>query len=394
MDGKKIFKGFSSALILCLIVIVFVIGYYAGSKQNPAAPKDLTSKADFSIVWEVWNKLEQKYYGKLDYQKMVYGAAKGVAASLGDPYTVFYDPKESAAFKEDINGAFEGLGMEVAIKDNILTVVAPIQGTPAKKAGLMPGDKILKIDSKFTSDMTIDEAVSNMRGKKGTEVTLSVLRNGWEQAKDFKITRDVINIPSIKLEIIDNQIAHLTIYQFNDNLTQQMIAAAAQLLGSNAKKIVLDLRSNPGGLLDKAQETAGWFLDKGTLVLIEKYSDGTQKEYKAKGSGIFAKYPLVVLINGGTASGAEILAASLKENNSKVELIGETTFGKGLVQEAIDVDDNAMLKVTTAHWLTPKGNEINKIGLKPDIEIKISDQDLTQGKDPQLDKAIEILNAK
>jgi len=374
-------------LMVCLLVIAFVIGFKIASDQNTPIPQ-LPAGTDFSVVWDVWNKLEQNYYGKLDYKQMVYGAAKGVAESLGDPYTVFYDPKESEVFQEGISGTFEGLGMEIAIKDNILTVVSPIEGSPAKNVGLMAGDKILKIDDKETSDMSIDEAVSKMRGKKGTSVTLVIFRSGWKESKDFTVVRDVINIPSVKLAIIDEDIAHLTIYQFNDNLTGQMINAATQIIANGAKKIILDLRNNPGGLLDKAQETAGWFLDKGTLVLIEAYSDGVKKEYKAKGNALFANYPIVVLINEGTASGAEILAASLKENNSKVQLIGETTFGKGLVQEAIEVVGDSVLKVTTAHWLTPQGHEINKTGIKPDIEVKMSED---TDKDPQLDKAVEII---
>ncbi len=387
---NKIFSRISFILMICLIVIAFVVGFRLGEDtEQKTILNNLPEGIDFSIVNDVWDQLEDKYLNQLDHEKMVYGAAKGIAESLGDPYTVFYDPEESQTFQESISGSFEGIGMEVGVKDGVLTIIAPIEGSPAKLAGLLSGDKIIKIENEFASDMTIDEAVSKMRGKRDTVVVLTIFRDGWKDVKEFEITRAIINIPSVEVKILDNNIAHLTIYQFNENLTLQFINAANEIVSHGAKKIVLDLRNNPGGLLDKAQEVAGWFLEKGTLVLIEEYSDGVQKEYKAKGNAYFKDYPIVVLVDGGTASGAEILAASLKENNTKVQLVGEKTFGKGLVQEALEMENNSFLKVTTAKWLTPLGNEINKIGINPDIEIKMP-EDATNT-DPQLDKAIELI---
>ncbi|MFA5349187.1 MAG: S41 family peptidase [Candidatus Paceibacterota bacterium] len=387
---SKIFSKISFVLMIFLIIISFVAGYRSGENvKEKTVLNNIPEGIDFSIVNDVWDQLEEKYLGQLDHKQMVYGAAKGIAESLGDPYTVFYDPQESQVFQESISGAFEGLGMEVGVRDKVLTIIAPIKGSPAQSAGLLSGDKIIKIGDEFTSDMTIDEAVSKMRGKKDTKVFLTIFRDGWKDAKEFEIARAVINIPSVDIAMLDNNIAHLTIYQFNDNLTLQFINAANEIVNHEAKKIILDLRNNPGGLLDKAQEVAGWFLDKGALVLIEEYSDGLQKEYKAKGNSYFKDYPIIILVNGGTASGAEILAASLKENNTKVQLIGEKTFGKGLVQEALELEGNSFLKVTTAKWLTPNGNEINKIGITPDIEIQMP-EDATSS-DPQLDKAIELI---
>ncbi len=387
---SKIFSRISFVLMILLIIIAFVVGYRSGENvKQKTILNNLPEGIDFSIVNDVWDQLEEKYIGQLDYKQMVYGAAKGITESLGDPYTVFYDPQESQIFQESISGYFEGLGMEVGVKDEILTVIAPIKGSPAQSAGLLSGDKVIKIGDEFTSDMTIDEAVSKMRGKRDTKVVLTIFRDGWKDTREFEITRAVINIPSVDIAILDNNIAHLTIYQFNDNLTLQFINAANEIVSHGAKKIILDLRNNPGGLLDKAQEVAGWFLEKGTMVLIEEYSDGLQKEYKAKGNSYFKDFPIIILVNGGTASGAEILAASLKENNTKVQLIGEKTFGKGLVQEALELEGNSFLKVTTAKWLTPNGNEINKIGITPDIEIQMP-EDATSS-DPQLDKAIELI---
>ncbi|MDD5221083.1 MAG: S41 family peptidase [Candidatus Pacebacteria bacterium] len=387
---SKIFSKISFVLMIFLIIISFVAGYRSGENvEEKTVLNNIPEGIDFSIVNDVWDQLEEKYLGQLDHKQMVYGAAKGIAESLGDPYTVFYDPQESQVFQESISGAFEGLGMEVGVRDKVLTIIAPIKGSPAQSAGLLSGDKIIKIGDEFTSDMTIDEAVSKMRGKKDTKVVLTIFRDGWKDAKEFEIARAVINIPSVDIAMLDKNIAHLTIYQFNDNLTLQFINAANEIVNHEAKKIILDLRNNPGGLLDKAQEVAGWFLDKGALVLIEEYSDGLQKEYKAKGNSYFKDYPIIILVNRGTASGAEILAASLKENNTKVQLIGEKTFGKGLVQEALELEGNSFLKVTTAKWLTPNGNEINKIGITPDIEIQMP-EDATSS-DPQLDKAIELI---
>jgi len=379
---------------LLLIGVSLSIGFYLGLQQAPKPPKNLPSEVDPSILWEVWNALEEKYIGKLDYQNMIYGAAKGLAQSLNDPYTVFYTPQESKMFLEDISGSFEGVGMEIGIRDGQLTVIAPLEGTPAKRAGILPGDKIIKIEDVYTRDLTIYEAVKMIRGEKGTTVRLTIFREGWDEPKEIEITRDVINIPSVKVEILDDDIAHLTIYQFNENTTLQFIKAAQIIENSNVKKIILDLRNNPGGLLNKVQEIAGWFLERGKIVSKARYADGKEEIYKTKGPATFLNYPLVVLINQGTASGAEILAAALREQRNDVKLIGEKTFGKGSVQETVNIGRikrEGLLKVTTAHWFTPKGRLIDKKGLEPDIKVKLTQEDIEQGKDPQFDKAKEIL---
>lgn len=390
---KNINKILPFIITISFLCLGLGIGFYWGANQVPKPPENLPIGVDFSLFWDIWHKIENNYVGQIDYQKLIYGATKGLTSGLEDPYTVFYDPKESDAFREDILGSFEGIGAELGMKEGVLTVITPLEGTPAKKAGILPGDKIIKIEDVFGRDIGIDQAIKMIRGQKGTKVKLTILRNGWEEPKEFEIIRDTINIPSIKIDFLEDNIAHLIIYQFNENITSQFEKAAQKIIASGSKKIILDLRWNPGGLLNKAQEIGGWFLDKGSVILVERSGKEQidEKEYKAKGNAIFVKYDLVVLINQGTASAAEILAAALKENRPDVKLIGEKTFGKGSVQEALDIKGGSILKITVAKWLTPKKRLIEKFGLEPDIEVKISEEDIKNEKDPQLEKAIEII---
>ncbi len=390
---KNINKILSFIIAISFLCLGLGLGFYWGANQIPKSPLNLPAEADFSLFWDVWHKIENNYVGQIDYQKFIYGAAKGLASGLEDPYTVFYDPKESDSFRADILGSFEGIGAELGMKDGILTVITPLEGTPAKKTGIMPGDKIIKIEDTLGSDISVDQAIKMIRGQKGTKVKLTILRSGWEEPKEFEIIRDIINVPSIKIDFLEDDIAHLVIYQFNENTTSQFEKAAQKIIEKGTKKIILDLRGNPGGLLNKAYEVGGWFLDKGSVILVERFGKEQidEKEYQTKGNAIFVKHDLAVLINQGTASAAEILAAALQENRSDVKLIGEKTFGKGSVQEALDIRGGSLLKITVAKWLTPKRRLIEKFGLEPDIEVKISEEDIKNGKDTQLEKGIEII---
>jgi len=383
-------------VLIAVLCSIFFLGVYYGKLGVPKLPPEVPEGVDFSLLWEVWEKLEEKYPRPLDYQKMIYGAASGLVESLGDPYTVFFTPEESKIFEEDIAGEFEGVGMEIGIREKELTVIAPLEGTPAQKAGLRAGDKILKINNDSTNGMTLDEAVKLIRGPKGTEVRLTISREEWDSPKEFKIIRAVIQIPSLKWEIKEipatgEQIAYIKLYQFSERISSDFKKAALEILDSPVQKIILDLRNNPGGLLHKAQDIAGWFLKRGDIVVIEDFG-GTKAsvEYKAKGNSLFLNYPTVVLINKGSASGAEILAAALRDNRG-VKLVGETSFGKGMVQQPVSLKGGATLKVTVAQWLTPKGKLIEGVGLKPDYPVEITEEDYKAGRDPQLDKAIEIL---
>lgn len=400
---SKILKIFLKKIGFVIILgafsfFAFKIGFFYGKESILKTPPPYLSNIaessipiDFSIFWEAWRKLENSFLEneKINYQKMIYGAIKGMVQSLEDPYTSFFTPKEAKEFEQEMSGEYEGVGMLIGIKDNQITVISPFKGTPAFKAGLKPLDKILKIDDKFTKGMPLDKAASLIKGPKGTKVKLLILREDWQAPKEFLIERATIKIPTLEWEIKNKDIAIIKIYQFNSLLLTEFKKAAFEILNSPAKKIILDLRNNPGGYLEVASEIAGFFLKKGEIIVWQKTKE-KKKPYKSKGPALFLNYPTVVLINGGTASGAEILAGALKDNR-KVPLVGEKSFGKGSVQEPIVLSDNSFLKVTIAKWLTPSGELIEEKGLTPDFEVKMDQEDEKENRDPQLEKAIEIL---
>jgi len=390
--GFKLKNNLFLIVLIVALLFSFKFGLWVGENQvicRICAPEEI----DFSLFWETYNKIQRRFVSpeKLDVQKMIYGAISGMTETLDDPYTIFLNPEEAEEFEKELSGFFEGVGIEIGVKEGQLTVVAPLEGTPAKEAGLRAGDKILKIDDILTSDISIGEVVTLIRGPKGTEVTLTIFRTGWEKTKDFKIIRGTIKIPSLEWELMDEDIAYLHLYQFNQILVSDFRKAAIEILEGPSNKIILDLRNNPGGYLDVAQDIAGWFLKKGEVVVIEDFGEGKEKKvYKTKGNGEFSQYPLVVLINQGSASGSEILAGALKDNRG-IKIIGEKSFGKGLIQEALNLRGGSLLKITVAKWLTPKGNSISEIGIEPDIEVEITEEDYEQERDPQLNKAIEIV---
>ena len=379
-----------SFFLVIVILASFGGGFYFGKSQCKICPPE---EIDFSLLWEAWDKLQEKFAdkGKLNIQEMIYGAISGMVKSLEDPYTTFLNPEDTKRFIEDVKGTFEGVGMEIGIKKGQLQVIAPLEGTPAKKAGLRAGDKIIKVDDTLTADITVDEAVNLIRGPKGTEVTLTIYREEWETTKEIKIVRGVIEVPSLKWEIIDENIAYLKLYQFSEKASFDFSKAAIEILASPCQKIILDLRNNPGGYLEIAQEISGWFLERGQIVVIEDFGTGEeQKVYKAQGNTSLAEYPTVILINQGSASGSEILAGALRDNRG-IKLIGEQSFGKGSVQELERLKGGSSLKITVAKWLTPKGELITDVGLEPDIKVEITEEDYEEGRDPQLDKAIEVI---
>ncbi len=387
--NKKIISAF---LIISSIGLSLVAGFFFGKFQVicPVCPPE---DVDFSLFWETWETLKEKFVEpeKIDIQKMIYGAISGMVKSLEDPYTIFLTPDDTKKFEEDIKGIFEGVGIEIGIREGQLQVIAPLEGTPAQRAGLRPGDKIIGINDVLTIDMSVDQAVKLIRGPKDSKVILTIYRQEWGTTKDIEIIRASIEIPSLKWEIIDDNIVYFRLYHFTEKSAVDFREAAFEILASPGKKIILDLRNNPGGYLDIARDIAGWFLKKEEIVVIEDYgSDREKKEYKSKGPSLLLPYPTVILINQGSASGSEILAGALRDNR-QILLIGEKSFGKGSIQTFKELGEGSSLKITIARWLTPAGKVLTDVGLAPDIEVKMTEDDYEQDRDPQLDKAIEII---
>ena len=377
----------------------FIFGFSVG-KQEPSMAEGIINQhigqptgVDFSLFWDAWRVLQERFVDpdRINARDMTYGAIEGMVRSLDDPYTIFMTPEDTKKFLDDVAGVFEGVGMEIGIRKGELTVIAPLQGTPAQRAGLRPGDRILKINDTFAGDLTVDEAISFIRGPKGTRVTLSIFRDEWEKPQDVTMERAVIEIPSLAWELKEGMIASIRIFHFSQNATGDFKKTVEEILASPATRIILDVRNNPGGFLEVAQDIAGWFLENGSVVTIEDFGKGEeQKKYLAQGSAKLLSYPMIVLINQGSASASEILAGALRDNRG-IKLIGEQSFGKGSVQEFEHLRDTSSLKITVANWLTPKGELITDKGLEPDIVVERTGEDYEQGRDPQLDKAVELI---
>lgn len=396
---NKFLENKSKIIIAFFTVIVFLFGIYIGRASISVNPALLfnenlpVSRDDFNIFWDIWRFIETNYAERenIDKQTMIYGAASGLVKSLKDPHSVFFEPKDAQRFQEDVNGKFEGIGAEIGIRNETLTVIAPLKNTPAEKAGLKAGDKILKIGDTITTELTIDEAVNLIRGPGGTKIVLTI-SNETTDSKEVPIMRDTINIPIADLEYITKnnlKIAHLSLYHFTATASQEFKNKANEIIKNKADAVILDLRNNPGGFLEVANELASYFLEKDAIIAIEDFGNKKQ-EYKSSGINILGNLPTVILVNQGSASASEIMAGALRDNKN-IKLVGETTFGKGSVQELQEFGNGASVKLTIAKWLTPKGISINKEGLKPDFEVKLTEEDLKNGKDAQLDKAIAML---
>jgi carboxyl-terminal processing protease len=380
---------------LILIAMAFVGGFYYHEFIFQQYYKTAYSidQIDFSMLKRAWDQVSTDYVdqSKIDKQKMTYGAVEGMVKAIGDPYTEFFNPEDAKKLQEDLAGSFEGIGLQMGVKNKLITAIAPIKGTPAERAGLKPGDIVLAVDKKPTADLSIDEVVNMIRGPKDTKVTLTISREGVS-SKDVEITRAVIKVPSmdysIKTTSDGKKIAHITLYQFSDTVYQDFKTAAVDVLNNNISGIILDMRNNPGGLVNQSTAIAGWFLDKGALVLSEQDKNGEKTELTANGPSTFASIPLVVLINEGSASASEILAGALKDDR-KAPIIGMTSFGKGTVQKITDFDDGSSLKITVAKWYTPSGVRIQDTGITPDIKVELTAKDYEQNIDPQYDQALQ-----
>ena len=401
---EKFSKKRQYAIIAFLIVVFFSFGVLTGASNRPAIEKitGITGKetaveitADFSSFWEAWNTINEKSpnASKITNQERIYGAISGLVSSLNDPYSVFFKPEDAKSFAEVISGNFEGIGMEVGMKDKVLTVIAPLKDTPAYRANIKSGDKILKIDNTVTTDLTIERAIKLIRGPKGTTVTLTIFREGEKQPREIKIVRDVVSIPTLDTELRPDGIFVIKLYNFDSNASRLFRGAMKGFVDAKTDKLLLDLRGNPGGYLDSAVNMASWFLPTGKTVVTEDYGEKKKEDvYRSKGYDIFNdKLKFVILIDGGSAS--EILAGAMQDHK-KATLVGEQSFGKGSVQEVIKLTPDTLLKLTVAKWLTPNGTSISEKGLTPDYKVEVTQKDLDAKIDAQLNKAVELLLQK
>lgn len=365
-----------------------------GDAKGDSAPASI----DFDLYWRVWDATSARYVDeeKTDESKMFYDSIKGMVSAYGDPHTIFLDPTETSDFNNSNSGNFfSGIGAELGYADNWPIIVSPLKGSPALEAGIRPGDKILAVDGVDVKvDDSIFELATIIRGEKGTDVVLTVLHKGDTQPVDVTITRDSITVPSMEVTM-DGDTAVLEVSRFTEasvaEWRSKWDSAVDEVVAQGAKGLVLDLRGNPGGYMDAASYAASEFLSKGEIVLQQEDRNGHVREDKVVREGKLQEIPVVILINGGSASASEILAGALQKND-RATVVGEESFGKGTAQDVVEFDDGSSLHVTVLKWLLPDGtwiNEDNKI--VPDNVVELTDEDFKEGLDPQMDKALELL---
>lgn len=390
------------------VVIGLVVGVRGAENGGALGGSTLPpADVDFSPVWEAWRVIDEKFIPaavatsseELTPEEMtqerVWGMVGGLAASLGDPYTYFLPPVEKEQFEEDMSGRFEGVGMEIAVRDAQIVVVSPLKGTPAERAGLLADDKILKIDDVDTTGMDVGTAVKNIRGPRGSVVTLLVARESWGEPREIPVTRDVIDVPSITTALRGDGIFVINLYSFTANAPQLFREALREFVESGSTQLILDLRGNPGGYLEAAVDMASWFLPTGQIVVTEDYRDHADTiVHRSRGYDVFNEnLEMIILIDKGSASASEILAAALR-HYEKAQIVGTRSFGKGSVQELVPITPDTSLKITVAWWLTPDGAQLPLEGIEPDYEIERTEADRLAERDPQLDKAVELLLAQ
>jgi carboxyl-terminal processing protease len=390
-----------AAASVALVSAVFASGYYFGGRESNlpifdgrASAKDL---ADLTLFWETWRIIEEKYpqAGTSTLpasEDRVKGAIEGLLGSLDDPHTSYFDQEDQKQLREGLGAAFEGVGMELGRRDEVLTVIAPLRGSPAEKAGVETGDRVYKIDGEESLDMIVDEAVTRIRGKAGTVVRLTVLREGAPEPIEISVTRARITVPAIETESRKDGVFVVRLSTFSEKSGQEFRAAMKEFAASKSRDLVIDVRGNTGGYLTQAVDIASWFLPAGEVIVSERYGGKRADDILvSRGYHGWDKAPEVaILVDGGSASASEILAGALSERFG-AKLYGETTFGKGSVQELVDLSDGSAVKITVAEWLTPDGNAITKKGIDPDVEIE---DDSTTAKDEVLEAAAKALLAK
>jgi carboxyl-terminal processing protease len=397
---KDLQKKILITLIVVLPIIAYLVGFQIASRDSvvaikPAAvvaTKEVSDVSDLKMFWQVWEKVKEKYVDIEDLtpQKMMYGAIRGIVESLGDPHSEFLDPTQSKEFLDSLEGNLTGIGAEVGIRDSSLIIVSPLRGSPAEKAGLLPGDHIFKIDGEITTHLSLFEAVEKIRGKEGTQVTITIFREGEVESRDVTITREFIDVDSVVVTKREDGITLITVSTFADDTAIEFKKVLAQLAAEKPKGVILDLRFNGGGFLDAAVEMASQLMSEGEVVKIYERGKSDQT-LSVSGFAVLPQTPLVVLINEGSASSSEILAGALRDNG-RAKIFGKKSFGKGTVQELIrDFADGSMLRITVAKWFTPKGVDVTAEGIHPDFEINLNAKEFFAGKDTQLDAAAKYL---
>ncbi len=398
------------AVLAIVVAGAFILGRYTGVIEKVAtaagtinvvsqSPDTQPKEVDLKQFWTAWNLLDQNFVethasGTIPTtQQRLYGAIAGLTDSFGDPYTTFFPPAEATTFNENIQGEFGGVGMELDTKDGALVVVAPLKDSPAQKAGIVSGDYVLGIDGTPTEGLAVDDAVSKIRGIKGTSVKLSILHASTTKPVEISIVRDTIQIPIIKNYMRSNGIYVIELYSFSANSADLFRTALRDFMQSGSNKLILDLRGDPGGYLEAAVQMASYFLPAGDVVVTEDYKGKQENVYhRSLGYNVFAgrNLQMVILADQGSASASEILAGALTQHGV-AKLVGTRTFGKGSVQELMDLGGGAQIKITVARWLTPNGTSISDGGLQPDIKADRTIEDYKANKDPQTDAAVNYL---
>jgi carboxyl-terminal processing protease len=360
--------------------------------ERPPAAAPMNSEELFAPFWEVWDLVQKEYVDQpVDQEKMMRGAIRGMLEALGDQHTSYMDPDQYRQANIEMQGDYEGIGAWVDTTGEYMVIISPMPGSPAEKAGLKTGDTIIAVDKEDMTNVDGSLVLRKVLGPAGTPVTLTIRREGEEKPFDVTITRAKITIPSVTSKMIDNNIAYIQVLSFAEDTNQELEKSLKELLAKNPKGIILDLRNNPGGYLKTAIEVVSQFIPQG-VVMYEEYGDGTRNEFDALPNGLATDIPLVVLVNEGSASASEIVAGAIQDVG-RAKLVGVTTYGKGSVQTWTPLNnEQGAVRITVARWLTPKGRQIHKIGLEPDINIELTKEDINAKADPQLKKAIELLS--